>query len=298
VQRLFSATRPEVIFHAAAHKHVPIMERHPAEAVLNNVFGTRALGEAADGFGAESFVFISTDKAVRPASVMGATKRLAERWVRGMAARSRTRFVAVRFGNVLGSSGSVLPIFIAQIQRGGPVTVTHPEMRRFFMSIPEACGLVLEATSLGRGGELFVLDMGAPVKIVDLAERLIERAGLRPGDDVPIVFSGARPGEKLYEELAFAGERVTPTARAGILRVGDEEPGWQAQPGALEELERCAQDGDDRAVRALLAEILPEYRAVDLDAGEDEDATETEIEEEDEQGGAIDKSAAISAALS
>jgi FlaA1/EpsC-like NDP-sugar epimerase len=194
VQRLFARVRPDVVMHAAAHKHVPLMERHASEAVLNNVGGMRVVADAAHGAGTGAFVFVSTDKAVQPSSVMGVTKRLGELYVRAMSQQSRTRFMSVRFGNVLGSNGSVLPIFIEQVQRGGPVTVTHADMTRYFMSIPEACKLVLEAAARGRGGELFVLDMGKPMRIVDLAARVIERAGLRPHEDVAIVFSGARPG--------------------------------------------------------------------------------------------------------
>ena len=259
VERLFAAHRPNVVFHAAAHKHVPLMERHPAEAVLNNVVGTRVMADAAHGFGVESFVFISTDKAVHPSSVMGATKRLGEYYVRGMAARSRTRFVAVRFGNVLGSNGSVLPIFIEQIQRGGPVTVTHAEMSRYFMSIPEACKLVFDAAALEEAGGLFVLDMGQPVKILDLARRLIERAGLRPGEDIDIVMSGPRPGEKLAEQLTFDDERTAGTACPGVRQVAIDVPAWEPFLAQLEQLEDKAHCGDSHAVLALLSMLIPGY---------------------------------------
>lgn len=259
VARLFATARPDVVFHAAAHKHVPMMERHPSEAVLNNVLGTRTVGDAAHRANVETFVFISTDKAVNPTSVMGATKRLGELYVQGMARRSHTRFVAVRFGNVLGSSGSVLPIWLEQIRRGGPVTVTHPEMRRYFMSIPEACRLVLQAGALGGGGEVFVLDMGQPVKIVDLARRMIERAGFTPDRDVSIVFSGPRPGEKLFEQLTLADEAATQTRHPGIWIGKIDEVAWPRLSDALEALFDLALRGADSAVVRAMAELIPEY---------------------------------------
>jgi FlaA1/EpsC-like NDP-sugar epimerase len=261
VKRLFNAFRPQVVFHAAAHKHVPMMERHPSEAVLNNVGGTRRLVDAAHAFGAHTFVFISTDKAVNPTSVMGATKRLGELYVKAMSRVGGTRLVAVRFGNVLGSSGSVLPIFVEQIKRGGPVTVTHPEMNRYFMSIPEACQLVLAAAVLGNSrGEIYVLDMGRPVKIVDLAHRLIERAGLRPGADVPIIFSGMRPGEKLREELTSSKEAAKPFTIPGVWAVESPDVPPVELCEALDLLEAHAARGDDHAVLRLMQKIIPEYR--------------------------------------
>jgi FlaA1/EpsC-like NDP-sugar epimerase len=261
LQRLFARHRPKLVFHAAAHKHVPLMERHPAEAVLNNVGGSRVVAQAAHGHGADGFVFISTDKAVRPTSIMGATKRLGELYVRAMAACSTTRFVSVRFGNVLGSNGSVLPIFIDQVHRGGPITVTHPEMTRYFMSIPEACALVLDAAARGRGGELFVLDMGRPTRIVDLAERVIERAGLRPGEDVPITFSGARRGEKLVEELMSESERAGASFDKGVWKVYIEEPSLDHLNEQVDTLLDMARLGDDLAVRRQLSRILPDFGA-------------------------------------
>jgi len=263
VQRLFARHRPQLVFHAAAHKHVPLMERHPCEAVLNNVGGMRAVANAAHGYGAEAFVFVSTDKAVHPSSIMGATKRLGELYVRAMSVGSTTRFVSVRFGNVLGSNGSVLPIFIEQVQRGGPVTVTHGDMTRYFMSIPEACRLVLRAAAIGEGGELFVLDMGRPTRIVDLAARVIERAGLRPGEDIPIVFSGARPGEKLTEELMTDEERRGARQADGVWTVHVDAAPIERLSAGLDELLAVAHSGDDLAVRQRLAELLPDYRAAD-----------------------------------
>jgi len=256
IQRVFARHRPNLVFHAAAHKHVPMMERHPCEAVLNNVGGVRVVAQAAHGYGAEAFIFISTDKAVRPSSIMGATKRLGELYVRAMAARSATRFVSVRFGNVLGSNGSVLPIFIEQVQQGGPVTVTHAEMTRYFMSIPEACCLVLRAASHGSGGELFVLDMGSPIRIVDLATRVIERAGLRPGEDVRIAFSGARPGEKIEEELMTDAERQQARQAGGVWSVAVEERPLELFSEQLAELLELAESGDDLEVRRQLSLLL------------------------------------------
>src|SRR5207249_553148 len=211
VAATFRVYKPHAVFHAAAHKHVPLMEENVIEAITNNVFGTLNMVDAALEAGCEHFVLISTDKAVRPTSVMGATKRIAELIVQRAATKHERNFVSVRFGNVLGSRGSVVPTFLRQIRSGGPVTVTHPEMRRFFMTIPEAMQLVLQAGSLGVGGELFMLDMGEPVKVLDLARDMIGLSGLEEGSDIDIEFTGIRPGEKLYEEMFFNHEIAEPT---------------------------------------------------------------------------------------
>jgi FlaA1/EpsC-like NDP-sugar epimerase len=259
MQELFDRHGPVAVFHAAAHKHVPMMEWNPGEAIKNNVLGTRMLAELADRNGVERFVMISTDKAVNPTSVMGASKRAAEIFVQALSQRSRTRFVTVRFGNVLGSAGSVIPIFQEQIARGGPVTVTHPEMQRYFMTIPEASQLVLQAGTMGEGGEIFILDMGAPVRIADLARDLIALSGLRPGVDIDIRFTGIRPGEKLFEEIAVDAESAEKTRHPKIY-VGRLRPhAWDAVQRQLSELERAAGDGSER-IRAKLRELVPEYR--------------------------------------
>ena len=211
MREIFEQYAPDVIFHAAAHKHVPLMEANSIEAVKNNVFGTLTVGRLAGEFAAGFFVLISTDKAVNPTSVMGASKRVAEIAVQGLDQEFDTHFIAVRFGNVLGSAGSVVPIFREQIRKGGPVTVTHREMTRYFMTIPEASQLVLQAGALGQGGEIFVLDMGQPVKILDLAEDMIRLSGLTPYEDIDVVFTGVRNGEKLFEELEMSGENLLKT---------------------------------------------------------------------------------------
>jgi len=254
--------RPQVVFHAAAYKHVPIMEAHPEEAVKTNVFGTQIVVEEACRAGAEAFVFISTDKAINPTSVMGATKRVAEMVVLGKGKESATRLMAVRFGNVLGSRGSALPLFTDQIKRGGPVTVTHPEMQRYFMTTAEAVLLVLQAAAMGQGGEVFVLDMGKPVRVLDLAKELIRFHGLEPDQDIPIVFSGIRPGEKLYEELLTAEEGTDATSheRVFVARMGM-TLGREQTKLLLERLRQSAEDIDRELVVSCLQQLVPTYRS-------------------------------------
>jgi FlaA1/EpsC-like NDP-sugar epimerase len=261
VEGVFADFQPEVVFHAAAYKHVPMMEANPASAAVNNVLGTKIVADAAHAFGAASFVMISTDKAVRPTNVMGATKRAAELYVQNLSLQSKTRFVTVRFGNVLGSNGSVVPIFKEQIRKGGPVTVTHPEVTRFFMTIPEATQLVIQAGSMGRGAEIFLLDMGEPVKITQLAEELIRLSGFRPYEDIEIKFTGLRPGEKLYEELLLAGEGIQPTSHEKIMVARSTHCNWNALNLNIERLFQKAGDLDMHAVVAMLREIVPEYRS-------------------------------------
>ncbi|MFO0680439.1 MAG: nucleoside-diphosphate sugar epimerase/dehydratase [Sandaracinus sp.] len=257
LRKVFRQHRPQVVVHAAAHKHVPLVEENCAEAVRNNVLGTRTIAQLAGELAAEVFVLISTDKAVRPSSVMGATKRMAELVVLDMSHRYDTRFVAVRFGNVLGSAGSVIPIFREQIRAGGPVTVTHPDMVRFFMTIPEASQLVLQAGALGEGGQIFVLDMGEPVKIVDLARDMITLSGLRPGEDIEIEFSGIRPGEKLAEELSTEKESLDRTRHPKIWVARPETTSSEVLDASLDAVVKAAAISDD-AVRLALAQALPE----------------------------------------
>jgi FlaA1/EpsC-like NDP-sugar epimerase len=266
IEAVFDQYLPEVVFHAAAYKHVPMMEHNPAEAANNNVRGTQVLADAAHEHAVETFVMISTDKAVNPTNVMGASKRAAELYVQGLARESRTRFVTVRFGNVLGSNGSVVPIFKEQIARGGPVTVTHPEVTRFFMTIPEATQLVLQAGSMGKGGEILLLDMGEPVKILHLAEELIRLSGLRPHEDIDIVFTGLRPGEKLYEELLLTGEGIVPTAHASIMIANAAESDRDSLQAYFEQLYAAARNMDHAAVVTTLRAIVPEFRPEDAGA--------------------------------
>ncbi len=262
LEAIFSAERPQAVFHAAAHKHVPLMEANPGEAIKNNVFGTRKVADLAHQFGVERFVMVSTDKAVNPTSLMGVSKRVAEIYVQSLSQRSKTHFITVRFGNVLGSAGSVVPIFREQIAKGGPVTVTHPEMRRYFMTIPEACQLVLQAGAMGQGGEIFVLDMGEPVKIVDLARDLIRLSGLNPDSDIEIKFTGMRPGEKLFEELAVDEESVEKTKHPKIF-VGRFRPyPLDEILQGLQKLHACSDGANVEAVKRAFKDVVPEYQGV------------------------------------
>jgi FlaA1/EpsC-like NDP-sugar epimerase len=257
--RVIGTHRPFSVFHAAAHKHVPLMEANVAEAVLNNVLGTENVVTLCNEYDVQHFVLISTDKAVRPTSVMGATKRVAEQLVHVCAVKRHTGYVSVRFGNVLGSRGSVVPTFMKQIAEGGPVTITHPDMTRYFMTIPESVQLVLQAAALGDQGEVFVLDMGEPVRVFDLALDLIRLSGLEPGVDIEVHFTGARPGEKLYEELFFQGAHVVPTPHPKILRARDSESASHSAD-TLRELIRAARENRTSGeIRRLLATLVPEY---------------------------------------
>ncbi len=258
IDRIFAEYRPEIVFHAAAHKHVPLMETSPAEAIKNNVFGTKNVVEAADRHGTLRFVMISTDKAVNPTNIMGASKRLCEMIVQTAARHSATEFAAVRFGNVLGSNGSVIPLFRRQIAEGGPITLTHKDIIRYFMTIPEAVSLVLQAGAYAKGGEIFVLDMGAPVRIYDLACNLIRLSGLEPNVDIEIRVTGLRPGEKLYEERLMAEEGLAKTANDSISIGRPLDIDEEHLKDVLERL-RVAAESDSPDLRALVGELVPTY---------------------------------------
>ncbi|MEJ5225779.1 MAG: polysaccharide biosynthesis protein, partial [Anaerolineales bacterium] len=255
---IFAGHRPQVIFHAAAHKHVPLMEANTEEAITNNVLGTRNVVQAALGADVERLVLISTDKAVRPANVYGATKRLAEMIVLDAARRTGKPYSVVRFGNVLGSRGSVIPLFKKQIARGGPVMITHPDMQRYFMTIPEAVHLVLQASAMGQGGEVFLLNMGEPVRIRDLAEDLIRLSGLEPGRDIEIVYTGIRPGEKLSEQLFDEGTPYEKTAHPDIVRLTGQDilPTAQLEQ-VIADLTRLTTSADRAAIVRLLDAVVP-----------------------------------------
>jgi FlaA1/EpsC-like NDP-sugar epimerase len=275
MQQIFSLYQPTIVLHAAAHKHVPMMEWNSGEAIKNNVLGTRTIAELADQHGVSEFVMISTDKAVNPTSVMGASKRIAEIFIQALSQRSQTRFVAVRFGNVLGSNGSVVPTFKEQIARGGPITITHPDMERYFMTIPEACELVLQAATMGEGGEIFILDMGQPVKIVALARDLIRLSGLS-SEDIEIRYTGLRPGEKLFEELALEDEVAQKTQHPKIFIGRLKSGNWTEINSALDDLAAVANGSDSQRILVELKRIVPEFQPLQRSAGAESD-TDPEI---------------------
>jgi len=259
VDEVFKQYKPQVIIHAAAHKHVPLMELNAGEAIKNNILGTQIVADAADNYGATNFVMISTDKAVNPTSIMGSSKRIAEMYIQDLSRSSETHFVTVRFGNVLGSDGSVVPIFKKQIAEGGPVTVTHPEMKRYFMTVPEASQLVLQAASMGKGGEIFVLDMGEPVKIVDLARELITLSGFRPGEDIEMIFTGPRPGEKFFEELSIEGEDMQRTRHPKISIWKNIPMDRDRLRAGIEGLAAIAKTQTHDEIIWKIKELVPEY---------------------------------------
>ena len=268
LRMIFELYHPQIIFHAAAYKHVPLMEENPCEAVLVNVIGSRQVADMALKYGAEKMIMVSTDKAVNPTNVMGASKRLAEIYVQSLGyavkegkVQGNTRFITTRFGNVLGSNGSVIPHFKEQIENGGPVTVTHPEIIRFFMTIPEACRLVMEAATMGKGNEIFVFEMGKAVKIVDLATRMIELAGYKPGDDIKIEFTGLRPGEKLYEEVLSDKENTIPTNNKKIKIAKVRRYEYEEVRSVYIELEQLSRSVRIMDTVSLMKQFIPEFKS-------------------------------------
>jgi len=263
VDHLFKTLQPEIVYHAAAYKHVPMLESQARQAIKNNVLGTRTMALAADRHACDAFVLISTDKAVNPANIMGASKRIAEIFCQNLDQHSTTRFITVRFGNVLGSNGSVVPLFKSQIEAGGPVTVTHPEMMRYFMTIPEACQLILQAEAMGKGGEIFVLDMGEPVCITYLAEQMIRLSGNEPGKDIEIIYTGLRPGEKLFEELFHKKERLEGTRHEKILLAQHRKIDWHYLNNVLENMKLACTCYDEDSLLTSIAELVPELHHTD-----------------------------------
>jgi FlaA1/EpsC-like NDP-sugar epimerase len=259
MRRVFEVFHPEVIFHAAAYKHVPVMENNPSEAILTNVHGTRVVADLTNEFGAEKFILISTDKAVNPTNIMGATKRIAEIYCQSLGKNTSTKFITTRFGNVLDSNGSVIPRFKKQIEDGGPVTVTHPEITRFFMTIPEACQLVLEAGSFGKGGEIYIFNMGRSVRILDLAKKMIQLAGLKEGKDIQVTFTGLRPGEKIYEELLADSETTLATHHEKIMIAKVREYDFKVIEKEIDELIGLFKDQRNDQIVAKMKSIVPEY---------------------------------------
>lgn len=260
IDHIFSLEKPEVVFHAAAYKHVPILENRIREAVKNNVLGTRVVAQAADRHKCSEFVLISTDKAVNPTNVMGGSKRIAEIYCQNLNGVSETRYITVRFGNVLDSAGSVVPLFRSQIESGGPVTVTHPDIERYFMTIPEACQLIMQAACMGKGGEIYVLDMGEPIKIQFLAEQMIHIAGKQPGEDIEIIYSGLRPGEKLFEELFHESELLSGTTHKKILLARHRKVDWNYLNEKIDKMSESCSKYDESGLKDLLKDLVPEYK--------------------------------------
>lgn len=259
IERIFNQSRPNIVFHAAAYKHVPLMEEHPEEAVKNNILGTKIVTEAAFDYGVEKFIFISTDKTVNPSSVMGASKRIGEMICQSLNQKGKTKFISVRFGNVLDSRGSVIPIFKEKIRKREPLEITHPEMKRYFMTTPEACLLVMQAGAMGQGGEVFVLDMGNPIKIIDLAKELIKLSGLEPDKDIPIVFTQPRPGEKFFEEILTAEEGTVATQNQKIFMAKLSIVNPEKFNLSLDKLKTAADNGDKETIISTLKELIPTY---------------------------------------
>ncbi|WP_375339200.1 polysaccharide biosynthesis protein [Flavobacterium rivulicola] len=269
IEQVFIKHKPEVVYHAAAYKHVPLMEENPAQAILNNVMGTRNLADLSAKYHVDSFVMVSTDKAVNPSNVMGASKRIAEKYVQSLDyklktenSKSSTKFITTRFGNVLGSNGSVVPLFTKQIQEGGPITITHPEIIRYFMTIPEACQLVLEAGAMGKGGEIYIFDMGKPVKIIDLAKKMIRLAGFTPDNEIKIKIIGLRPGEKLYEELLNDTSKTLPTHHSKIMISQDEFHHHQELNRSIDLLVEIAKVKPNSVIVTKMKKIVPEYKSL------------------------------------
>lgn len=261
MDKLFSTFKPQLIFHAAAYKHVPMMENNPSESILTNVLGTKIIADLANTYKAETFVLVSTDKAVNPTSIMGASKRIGEIYVQSLNKKSTTKYITTRFGNVLGSSGSVIPRFRQQIENGGPVTITHPDITRYFMTIPEACQLVLEAGAMGKGGEIFIFDMGKSVKIVDLAKKMIQLSGMTLDKDIYIKYTGLRPGEKLYEELLNNSENTVPTHHGQILIAKVREYDYETISGEIDSLILLFDKQDNFSIVGKMKQIVPEYKS-------------------------------------
>ncbi len=261
MKNVFRSFKPQIVFHAAAYKHVPMMENNPSESILTNILGTKTLADLSNEYKVERFVFVSTDKAVNPTNVMGASKRIAEIYIQSMGKHSNTKYITTRFGNVLGSNGSVIPRFRKQIEQGGPITITHPDITRYFMTIPEASQLVLEAAAMGKGGEIFVFDMGPSIKIVDLAHKMLQLSGLKEGKDIAIVYTGLRPGEKLYEELLANSENTMPTHHKQILIGKVREYDFTEVKNIIEDLIRSFDTQNNEAIVQRMKELVPEFKS-------------------------------------